>query len=107
MLFKASTFTLRCTTLYKYNKIVQTKLKLKMATALKKFLDEVPAGTVSQVQKELMDTCMTTRIIFRNWKLGLTSVPRLERSLMNNYSEKKFNKKIFEDEQQQSKTENG
>lgn len=68
---------------------------------LRKFLGSIPADDVNRVTNELIEKVKSNRIVFRNWRLGLTRVPRLERSLMNEYAVKHFGRLIFNDNEQQ------
>jgi len=62
---------------------------------LKRFLNTIPSGDVNRIVNELIEKVHSNRVIFRNWKLGLTKVPILERTLMNEYAREKFNTEIF------------
>lgn len=67
----------------------------KEISELKKFLLSIPAGDVENVTNELISLVKSNRTIFRNWRLNLTQVPILEKSLMNDYAMKKYGKQIF------------
>lgn len=78
---------------------------------LKQFLNEVPAGEIKAVERKLIEAAKTTPYIFRNWRLGITKVPLLERSVMNTVSNELYNKTIFnyptnEDIHRHTKTNN-
>lgn len=80
----------------------------KVDQELKKFLGSIPAADVNRVSNELIDLVKSNRVIFRNWRLGLTRVPILERSLMNEYALKHYGRVIFEQsnhEQQRTETD--
>lgn len=62
---------------------------------LKKFLGSIPADDVEVFCNQLIAKVKTNRTIFRNWRLGLTRIPILERSLMNELAKEKYNRIIF------------
>lgn len=62
---------------------------------LKTFLENLPSKDLNPVCNDLIELVKTNRIIFRNWRLGLTRVPLLERTLMNQYSMQMYGKEIF------------
>lgn len=62
---------------------------------LKQFLNEIPAGDLKQTERRLIEATKTTPYIFRNWRLGITKIPLLERSVMNTVSNEMYNKQIF------------
>jgi len=83
--------------------------KIKDQYELRKFLGSIPADDVNRVSNELIALVKSNRVIFRNWRLGLTRVPILERSLMNDYAVKHFGRVIFStdnNEQQRTETNN-
>jgi len=65
---------------------------------LKEFLNSIPAGDVEMIKKQLISHCRTTPYIFRNWRLGITKIPILERSVMNTVSNALTGKTIFKSE---------
>lgn len=62
---------------------------------LKEFLNGIPAGDLKNFERSLIDKTKTTQYIFRNWRLGITKIPLLERSVMNEVSRLCYNKQIF------------
>lgn len=65
---------------------------------LRKFLGSIPADDVNRVSNELIGHVKSNRVIFRNWRLGYTRVPILERSLMNEYAMQHYGREIFIDD---------
>lgn len=66
---------------------------------LKAFLNSIPAGDLKDFEKLLIQSAKTTSYIFRNWRLGITRIPRLERAVMNADAILKYNRKIFKSEE--------
>jgi len=62
---------------------------------LKEFLNSIPAGDLKQTERRLIEATKTTPYIFRNWRLGITKIPLLERSVMNTVSNELYQKLIF------------
>lgn len=62
---------------------------------LKQFLGRVPAEEIKSVERKLIEAAKTTPYIFRNWRLGITKIPLLERSVMNTVSTEVYSKTIF------------
>jgi len=62
---------------------------------LKQFLNDIPAGDLKQTERRLIEAAKTTPYIFRNWRLGITKIPLLERSVMNTVSNEVYNLSIF------------
>jgi hypothetical protein len=62
---------------------------------LKEFLNSIPAGDLKNFERGLIDQTKTTQYIFRNWRLGITKIPLLERSVMNIVSNNVYQKSIF------------
>jgi hypothetical protein len=62
---------------------------------LKEFLNSIPAGYSKTYERVLIAETKTTPYIFRNWRLGITKIPLLERSVMNKVSKYGYGKPIF------------
>jgi len=62
---------------------------------LKEFLNSIPAGDLKNFERGLIDQTKTTQYIFRNWRLGITKIPLLERTVMNEVCRLCYNKTIF------------
>lgn len=47
------------------------------------WLETLPVGDYASVRRKIIEQCKTKDYIFRNWKCGVTKVPILESSIIN------------------------
>ena len=75
---------------------METNEKEKPKTELQEYLDSVPAGDIKHLKERMIEKARTNGIVFRNWRLGLTKVPPLERDIINYISFGYNGKNVFE-----------
>ena len=66
---------------------METVEKKPYVNELKQWLGTVPTADYLAIKRQIIEKCKTTDYIFRNWKCGITRVPLLERSVINQISQ--------------------
>jgi len=62
---------------------------------LRRYLKTVASGDLKAIVQRMIEETMTTHFIFRNWRLGITKVPLLERKTINRISQEYNGKDAF------------
>ena len=62
---------------------------------LRVWMDAIPAGDVRTIKRLIIERCKSQDHIFRNWKSGITRVPILERTIINQLSQEYDGTNVF------------
>ena len=62
---------------------------------LRVWMDAIPAGDVRTIKRLIIERCKSQDHIFRNWKSGITRVPILERTIINQLSQEYNGTNVF------------
>lgn len=77
----------------------------KEVNELRTWMDGIPSGDVRTLKKLIIDRCKSQDHIFRNWKSGITRVPILERTIINQLSQEYNGTNVFKLEEDGNTTE--
>lgn len=69
------------------------------------WMDAIPAGDVKTIKRLIIARCKSKDHIFRNWKSGVTVVPILERTIINQLSQEYNGTNVFQLEEDENTTE--
>jgi len=72
---------------------------------LRVWMDAIPAGDVRTIKRQIIERCKSQDHIFRNWKSGITRVPILERTIINQLSQEYNGTNVFKLEEDGNTTE--
>jgi hypothetical protein len=84
---------------------METNEVKKEVNELRVWMDALPAGDVKTIKRRIIERCKSQDHIFRNWKSGITRVPILERTIINQLSQEYNGTNVFKLDNDGSTTE--
>jgi hypothetical protein len=74
---------------------METNEVKRVVNELRVWMDAIPAGDVRTIKRLIIERCKSQDHIFRNWKSGITRVPILERTIINQLSQEYDGTNVF------------